>query len=257
MTKRNYFSSTRIAALAMFSALAGALQCFSFSMPLLFASWLELNFSDIPALIGTFALGPVSGAIIAVMRVLIRIMFRGTSTMFVGDLADIIIGLALVVPAGLIYKRHRTFKGALAAIGVGTACSVLFAVLANWLILIPFYVKTMFGGNMDILVSMLQKTIPAVTKSNFYVFYLFVSVLPFNVMRCLVAVVITLPIYKHISRLINYVATKVEGKASAQAGEEEAGKAGVSRQFIITVVVCSLLCVAVVVLALLRGFKVI
>lgn len=253
--RKTYFSSTRIAVLAVFSALAGVLQCFSISMPLLFASWLELNFSDIPALIGTFALGPLSGAIIVVMRVLIRVMFRGTSTMFVGDLADIIIGLALVLPAGIIYKKHRTFKGALVSIGVGTACSVAFAVLANWLILIPFYVKFMFNGNMDILVGMLQSTIPAVTKENFYIFYLFVSVLPFNVMRCLIAVLVTLPVYKHISRLINRIADRVEGKPSA--GESGEGERVVSRQFIITVAVCATLCALIVLLALLRGFEVI
>lgn len=248
--KQQFFSTTRIAVLAVFAALAGVLQCFSIPMPLLFAPWLELNFSDIPSLIGTFALGPVSGAIIVIFKVLIRVIFRGTSTMFVGDLADILIGMAFVVPVGIIYKKHRTLKGALVSMAVGTACTTLMAMLANWLILVPFYVDLFFKGNFGAIVGWFQSTIPSVTEDSFYAVYLFASVLPFNIMRSLIAMLVTFPVYKHISRLINRVADKV-GSASAKRTPEQQKKVSY-----VTIAVCATVVVVVVVLAVLRATKV-
>ncbi len=96
--KANYFSATRVAVIAVFSTLAGVLYAFGFPIAAAFPSWLELNFSDIPALIGTFALGPVSGGIIVFVKILIKLIIKGTSTAFVGELADLLIGMAFVVP---------------------------------------------------------------------------------------------------------------------------------------------------------------
>ena len=137
-TKKSYFSATRVAVIAMFATLAGLLYVFGFPIAAAFPSWLELNFSDIPALIGTFALGPVSGSIIVLVKILIKLIIKGTSTVFVGELADLLIGIAFVVPSGLIYKKMRTFKGALVAMAVGTLCSTAMSILANWLVLVPF-----------------------------------------------------------------------------------------------------------------------
>ena len=117
---KKYFSSTRIAMIALFSALAAILYIFNFALPFAFPAFLEFRFSDVPVLIGTFALGPVSGCVIVVMMVLIKLVCVSTSTMFVGDFADIIIGIAFCLPAGLIYKKRRTFKGAAAGLAANT-----------------------------------------------------------------------------------------------------------------------------------------
>ncbi|MBP5242535.1 MAG: ECF transporter S component [Clostridia bacterium] len=204
-TKSNYFSATRLSAIALFGALSAVLYVLGFSISGIFPYWLELNFSDIPALIGTFSLGPVSGALIIVVKILIKLLFKPTSTIFVGELADLLIGLALVVPAGIIYKKNRTFKGALLAVAVGSAASVAMGILANWLVLIPFYLDLYFGGDWGKLVGPMQALFPSVTQESFYTFYLWGSVLPFNFLRCLVAVLVTLPIYKHISRAVNHL----------------------------------------------------
>ncbi len=246
-TKKNYFSSTRIAVIAVFSTLAGILYIFNFSISAAFPSFLEFNFSDIPALIGTFALGPASGSIIIVMRALIKLMFKSTSTVFVGDLADIIIGCAFVAPAGVIYKRRRTFRGALVAMAVGTAASVAAAILFNWLILVPFYVQFFFHGSWEPLIGMMTPLFPACTKANFYNFYLWVSVLPFNLMRCLAAIFITLPVYKQISKVIN----RLNGKL-APKGDEGGEKA---RKINLGAIIAAAAVVAVILLfALLRYF---
>lgn len=247
---RTYFNSTRIAVIAMFSTLAGILYVFGFPIAAAFPGWLELNFSDIPALIGTFALGPVSGTIIVFVKILIKLIIKGTSTVFVGELADLLIGVAFVVPAGLIYKKKRTFKGALAAMAVGTACSTLMSMLANWLVLVPFYRQLFFHGSWKPLVGTMQALFgEKCTEKTFYVFYIFGSVLPFNLMRCLIAVAVTLPVYKHISRVINKLGEKLE---PAPSEGEDAAKS--KKRTIIAICIAAAILLLLVAGVLLRYF---
>ena len=212
MAAKKYFSSTRIAMIALFSALAAILYIFNFSLPFAFPSFLEFRFSDVPVLIGTFALGPLSGCVIVVMMVLIKLVCVSTSTMFVGDAADILVGIALVIPVGLIYQRRRTFRGALLGLAVGSLVSTALAVLLNRFALVPAYVYLMFGGSWDLMLGMVTSLFPSCTRENFYSLYLWAAILPFNLLRCLVASLITLPVYKHISRAINRLNAKLTPK---------------------------------------------
>ena len=215
MPAKKYFSSTRIAMIALFSALAAILYIFNFPLPFAFPGFLEFRFSDIPVLIGTFALGPLSGSVIVVMMVLIKLVCVSTSTMFVGDAADILVGFALVIPAGLIYDRHRTFRGALLALAVGSVISTALAVLLNRYVLVPAYVYLMFGGSWEPILGMMTPLFPDCTQENFYSLYLWAAVLPFNLLRCLVAALVTLPVYKHISRAINRLNAKLTPRKKA------------------------------------------
>lgn len=252
-TKANYFSATRVAVIAVFSTLAGVLYAFGFPIAAAFPSWLELNFSDIPALIGTFALGPVSGGIIVFVKILIKLIIKGTSTAFVGELADLLIGMAFVVPSGLIYKKKRTFKGALVAMSVGALCSTAMSILANWLVLVPFYRQLFFHGSWAPLVGPMQALFgEKCTEATFYNFYLWASVLPFNLMRCLIAVAVTLPVYKHVSRLINKIGDKLSPPKPVE--EEQGETRAVNREVIITAVVCAVAVALLIGGVLLRYF---
>lgn len=211
-SKRSYFSSTRVALIAMFAALAAILYIFNFSMPFAFPSFLEFKLSDIPILIGSFTLGPVSGVAIVVSEILIKLVVKGTSTVFVGELSDLLTSCAFAVTASVIYSKKRTFKGALIGMAVGTAAEVVIAILFNWLLLVPFYVQFFFKGSWEPLIGMMKPLFPDCTKETFYNFYLWVSVLPFNLLRCIVAVLVTLPVYKRISILINRFNEKMAPK---------------------------------------------
>ena len=198
--KKKFFSASNIAKIGMFAALTTVLYYFpKFPISVLFPSFLELNFSDIPALIGTFSLGPVAGAIIIVIKILLKL--PTTTSACIGELSDLVCGLALVVPAGLIYKYHRTFKGALVGIIVGSVCSVGCSVLSNRFLIIPMY-ASLYGG-LDSIAAMLTALFPSITAENFYSYYLPLSVVPFNTLRCLIAALVTLLCYKRISRLLN------------------------------------------------------
>ena len=103
------FTSRNIAVMAMLSALSFVLYAFvKFPLPFLFPGFLDMQFSDLPALLGGFALGPYAGGIIIVIKCLIKMPF--SSTACVGELADIIIGLANVIPASIYYAKNKCKK---------------------------------------------------------------------------------------------------------------------------------------------------
>lgn len=248
-----YFSSTRIAFIAMFATLAGVLYVLNFSLPFAFPSFLEFKLSDVPILIGTFTLGPTAGTIIVVVEILIKLVVKGTSTVFVGELSDLVTSCAFAITAGLIYKKHRTFKGALVAMAAGTALEVIIAVLFNWLVLVPFYLRVFFNGNWAPLIGMMTPLFPDCTQETFYNFYLWASVLPFNLLRCLVADVITLLVYKRISRLINSVNHKIYGK-TVSSDSDGAASARMKKINVTLICVAAAVVVLLVTFALLRYF---
>lgn len=199
--KKSVFNARYIAKVGIFAALTYVLYLFpKFPIAVFFPSWLELNFSDIPALIGTFALGPLGGALIIVVKILLKLPFSTTGCS--GEFADLLCGLALVLPAGFIYKYRRSLKGAIVAMVVGSLCASFVAVLTNRFIAVPWFVNAYFGGDMSGLVKMINPLFPNATEETFYNYYLWLSVVPFNLLRCLIACTVTGLTYKHISRLL-------------------------------------------------------
>lgn len=165
-----------------------------------FPPWLDLfNFSEIPALITGFIYGPYAGSLVILVRFFVKL--PGTFTAGVGELADLILGLVLVIVSSIIYKRHRSLKGAL----IGTSCSMLVcsltACLLNYLVLIPAYVN-LAGFSYEALASMLSY-MGNVTVDNFMVYYIFIGVLPFNIARYVMIFIITFITYKKIHLLID------------------------------------------------------
>ena len=150
-------------------------------LPFIFPSFLELQLSNLPAIIGGYALGPVAGAIIVVVRTLVKLLFMPTSTAFVGETVDVIIGVATVVTSSAIYKKMHTKKGAIIGMFAGMFAWTLIAVIANWTFVLDFYLEAFFGGNVDALLSMLE-VIPGVNASNYMGKYLLYAILPFNLL---------------------------------------------------------------------------
>ena len=219
--KQPFFTATRMAAIAIFSALSGVLYAFGVAIPVLFAPWLELKFCDVPLLIGTFSLGVPSGAIVLVCRTLIKLLFKPTSTMYVGELGDILLGLALIIPAGLIYRRKKTLKGAIFACVTGAACLVVGAMIFNRFVLIPLYMK-MFHWDLSVLAGMVSALYKNCTAETFYAYYLWLSVLPFNALQCTLNALLTFAVYKKVSFLIKRADEKFgKKKPSRQSDTKE------------------------------------
>ncbi len=184
-------------ATAMFGALAGLLMLLEFPLPFIAPSFYKIDLSEIPVMIGTFAFGPVQGVVIELIKILIKLILKGTSTGFVGELANFIIGCAMILPAGIIYKVKKTKKAAIIGMLVSTVFMSVVGVFLNAFVMIPLYARFM---PVDAIIQAGKDIIPAVTDT--FTFCVF-CVLPFNLMKGIIDSVIVAFIYKPLSRLIH------------------------------------------------------
>lgn len=152
-----------------------------------------------PALLGGFALGPVAGCIIIIIKCCLK-MFE-TSTACVGEFGDILVGIAFVLPASIIYKKYKSKRSAWIGLLIGGASATVIAVIANRFLLIPFYAKA-YG--MDAIMEMVSALYPNATEDNFYNYYLPLAVVPFNILRCLICGLITFFVYKPLSKALHW-----------------------------------------------------
>ena len=127
----NNILTTKLTVTAMLTAIAVVLQYIEFSIPLV-PSFLKLDFSDLPELIGTFVLGPLWGVVICLLKNIIHLPF-GTSG-GVGELSNFLLGAVFVVTAGLIYKYHKNKKGAVVACKIGAVAMAVASVIVNFVI---------------------------------------------------------------------------------------------------------------------------
>ncbi|NLK94401.1 MAG: ECF transporter S component [Clostridiales bacterium] len=108
--------------------------------------WLKLDFSELPVLLGAFGFGPIAGVIIEIIKLVIRTIYTGTTTGYVGELANFIMGIAFVLPAAFIYHRRKSKKTAIVGMVVGTLIMEVVAILTNIYVLLPLYGMPMVGG---------------------------------------------------------------------------------------------------------------
>lgn len=185
---------------AMLSAVAFALMFFEFSIPFLVPSFIQMDLSELPALIGAFAMGPWYGVIICLIKNLIHLLI--TTTGGVGELSNFILGAAFVLPAGLIYQRKKTKKNAVIGSVLGAAFMALLSVASNYFIVYPVYTAFL---PMDTILAMYQEILPSVDT---LLKCLVIFNMPFTFVKGMLSVIITLLIYKHISPIIKGVSNK-------------------------------------------------
>lgn len=205
--KKQIFSIKKMSFIAIFSALSVLFYTIvpKISLPI-FPPFLELNFSMIPIVICSFMLGPIEGSICVIIRCLIKLPM--TTTGFVGEVADLLIGLSVAIVVGLLYN-HTKFKhrGLWAFLGAFVAWIVM-GVITNAFINIPFYSATIPGG-MDVIIAASNQAfqtisggnMPVITNDNFMTYYLLFAVVPFNSLLALIVIIITLPIHKRLKVL--------------------------------------------------------
>ncbi|MBR4069287.1 MAG: ECF transporter S component [Clostridia bacterium] len=153
----------------------------------------KLDFSNLPVLLGAFAMGPVQGVIILGLKALLGLLH--TTSGGVGELADFIVGAAMVVPAGLIYRMRKTRTGALIGMLAGTVCAIGAAILANYFIMFPA-----FGITEEALVGMGSKMFAGVTDTWTFVFYITAL---FNLIKFVAISVVGYLIYKPLSPILH------------------------------------------------------
>ncbi len=188
----------RLVEIAMLGAVASVLMYFEFPLPFIAPPFYELDLSEVPVMIGAFALGPSAGALIELIKILVKLLIKGTNTAFVGDIANYIIGCSFAVPAALIYKRQKTKKTALISMMLGTVFMTVIGCLINACVLLPVY-ATAFHMPIDAIIEM-----GATVNANIHDIFTFVliAVAPFNLIKGLIVSLLTLLLYKHVSPIL-------------------------------------------------------
>lgn len=192
-TGNTKFSTRYIAGTAMLSALAFVLQYFEIVIPIM-PSFIKFDFSDLPALIGAFAYGPLAGILIELVKNLIHCAVSQSAT--VGELSNFILGAAFTGAAGLVYKLHKSKKNALLGGILGAVIMGLISIPSNYFVVYPFYYNFMPE---ETVLSMYQQIYSGVDN---VLQALLVFNLPFTIVKGLISVVITMLIYKRLSPLL-------------------------------------------------------
>lgn len=187
----------KVVMIGMLAAIAGVLYCFDFAIPVAPAFY-KLDFSELPALIGGFAFGPVAGVLIEFVKVLVKLVLKSTSTAFVGDLANFLVGCMLVLPASIIYQYHKSKSSALIGCIVGTVIMTIFGTIFNAVYLIPAFAK-LYGMPLDVIIGMGTAIHPSI--NNVWNFVL-LCVAPLNLIKGCMISVITMLVYKRISPIL-------------------------------------------------------
>ena len=186
-----------ITQIGMLGAIATVLMLFEIPLP--FApSFYEIDFSEVPVLIGCFSMGPLAGAMIELVKIILNFVINGTMTAGVGEVANFIIGCSLCVPAGIIYKKNKTKKGAMVGLIAGTLFMTVLGCFVNAYILLPTYAAA-FQIPIDGLIEM-----GAVVNGNINSLFTFVmfAIVPFNLLKGVLDSIIVMAVYKKISPIL-------------------------------------------------------
>lgn len=186
----------RAAFIGVFAAIAGLLMYIE--IPLFFApSFYEIDLSEVPVLMASFYLGPVAGVITELLKIVVKLALKGTSTAFVGDLANFIIGCSLVLPASIIYHVKKSKKSALIGMATGTAVMTVFGSLFNAIYLLPAFSK-LYGIPLEAIVGMGTAVNASISSVSTLVLF---AVVPFNILKGVLVSFLTFLLYKRVEKI--------------------------------------------------------
>lgn len=184
--------------IGMLGAIATVLMLFEFPLPFIAPPFYEIDLSEVPVLVGAFALGPMAGATIELIKILINLLINGTNTAFVGEIGNYLLGCSFIIPAALIYKMHKSKMTAFTGLIVGTITMTVFGCFLNAYILLPTYAAA-FGMPIDAIVGLGSAINTNIKDVMSFVMF---AVAPFNIIKGIVVSVLTMLIYKYISPIL-------------------------------------------------------
>lgn len=183
--------------ISILSAMALILYFIEFPLPI-FPNFLKLDISDVPAILGAFAVGPVAGVIVELVKNILHMMFNN-STAGIGELANFLVGASFVFVTGIVYKAGKSRMSALIGLISGTVAMGIIASLGNYFIFLPLYEKVL-NYPINAVVGMASKINPSVVNLNTLIVY---TILPFNLIKGLMLSVIVFLVYKRVSPILH------------------------------------------------------
>ena len=195
--RRELSPARRVSYIAMFAAIASVLMLIE--IPLFFAPpFYKIDLSEIPILICTFYLGPVAGVVCELLKILLKLLMKGTTTAFVGDFANFFVGCALVLPASIVYHVKKSRKSAIVGLVIGTLVMTVFGSFFNGVYLLPKF-SQLYGMPLEAIIAMGTEVNGAIHSVSTLVLF---AVVPFNVLKGIVVSFVTLILYKRVEKLL-------------------------------------------------------
>lgn len=189
----------RMALISILGALSALLMIvLHFPLPFM-PPFMDFDLSSVPEMIGGFALGPLAAVLIILVKLLLKLCLMGTSTMFTGEIQNFILSVAYVLPAVLIYQKHKTKKSAILGMGVGTIVCAIIAIFSNIYFIIPFYARMYSGMTFETIIGMCTAVNPFIENAVTLAIF---GIIPFNLIKNGVVSFLTVILYKKISVII-------------------------------------------------------
>ena len=194
--KRKVTAARRVTIVSVCAALAAVLHIMDFSLPFLAPEFYKLDFSEVPVMLCGFFLGPSATVGCEAVKILLKLLLKGTSTAFVGDFANFAVGCSLVLPATIIYHIHKTKGSAIAGLAVGTAVLTIFGSAFNGIYLLPKF-SELFGWPMEQIIGLGSAVNPAISNVPTFVA---LAVAPLNLIKGAAVSLLTLLLYKRVAK---------------------------------------------------------
>jgi len=196
-TRRSISSARYITVTAICAALAAVLMLLE--IPLFFApSFYELDLSEVPVMFCGFFLGPVAGVICELLKILLKLFIKGTSTAFVGDFANFFVGCSMIIPATILYHCRKTKRSALIGLITGTLVMTVFGSFFNAVYLLPKF-SELYGIPLEAIIAMGTDVNANITSVSTLVLF---AVVPFNILKGVVVSVLTFLLYKRVEKAL-------------------------------------------------------
>lgn len=190
-----------ISLIGLMGALGMLLMLFKFPLPFM-PPFMDFDLTGLVEIIGGFMLGPVAAIFIILVKVLLKTVIMGSTSMLTGEIQNFILSCAFVLPAVLIYQHHKTRKSAVVGMIVGTIICAIVSVFTNLYLIIPFYVN-LFGMSMESIIQMCSAVNPLM--KNPFTLAVF-GIMPFNIIKNGVSSMLAFILYKKVSKpLKNYI----------------------------------------------------
>nr|MBQ8243619.1 ECF transporter S component [Oscillospiraceae bacterium] len=194
--KRAVSAARRVSIIGICSAIAAVLHMLDFPLMFLAPGFYKLDFSELPVLLCGFYLGPTATVACEGVKILLKLMLKSTSTAFVGDFANFVVGCSFVLPATIWYHMHKSKHAAVIGLTMGTLSMSIFGSAFNAIYLLPKF-SELYGLPLESIIAMGAEIHSGVTSVTTFVM---LCVAPLNLLKGTVVSVLTLLLYKRVAR---------------------------------------------------------
>ena len=194
--KRKVSTARRVSIIGICAALATVLHVLDFPLAIIAPEIYKLDFSELPVLLCGFFLGPSATVACEAVKIILKLLLKGTSAAFVGDFANFVVGCSLVLPATVIYHTHKSKHSALIGLAVGSVCMTFFGSAFNAVYLLPKFAE-LYGMPLATIIAMGSKITGNIHNVTTFVL---ICVAPLNLIKSIAVSIMTMLLYKRVAR---------------------------------------------------------